>query len=122
MREAIERIKAKYRVACVDCYHGAYVFRKVGSKVWWYVETEERMTWNDKHMPCANCGQVPSEERHDACIANLPGVNYACCGHGKGNGYLSMANGTLIYERETPQLFQHTIKQLKEKRDMLQHN
>ena len=23
----------------------------------------------------------------DACMANLPGVIYACCGHGNGDGY-----------------------------------
>jgi hypothetical protein len=31
---------------------------------------------------CAKCGQPPTENGHDPCIANFPGVIYACCGHG----------------------------------------
>ena len=34
--------------------------------------------------PCPACGKVPTAEGHDACIANLPGVTGACCGHGGG--------------------------------------
>jgi hypothetical protein len=119
--EKISEIKKKYKVSAIDTYHGAFVFCEGRKKVWRYLETEEEMTWRDKHMPCSNCGRTPSEDRHDGCIANLPGVNYACCGHGiKGLGYLYMSNGTLIYERDTPELFFATIKMLKEKRDKLQ--
>lgn len=31
---------------------------------------------------CAECGLLPTPEGHDACIANLPGILSACCGHG----------------------------------------
>lgn len=32
---------------------------------------------------------------HDPCIANLPGITDACCGHGK-EGYLGFENGIVI--------------------------
>jgi hypothetical protein len=34
--------------------------------------------------PCSGCGQLPTAAGHDACIADLPGVRNACCGHGNG--------------------------------------
>ena len=41
-----------------------------------------------KDRPCTRCGEMPTEEGHDACIANLPGVRNACCGHGVEEGYI----------------------------------
>lgn len=41
---------------------------------------------------CPRCAQRPTEDGHDPCIANLPGVRNACCGHG---GALE------AYDRET---------------------
>lgn len=40
--------------------------------------------------PCRACGALePDRETgHDPCIKNLPGVQYACCGHGRGEGYV----------------------------------
>lgn len=47
--------------------------------------------------PCVACGAAgPTSEGHDPCIANLPGVDFACCGHGKQPGYIAFANGTVI--------------------------
>lgn len=31
---------------------------------------------------CLACGCLRTPELHDPCIANLPAVLYACCGHG----------------------------------------
>ena len=36
-------------------------------------------------MICPHCKQDKVEGEHDPCIANLPGVKFACCGHGEGN-------------------------------------
>lgn len=34
--------------------------------------------------PCPRCGRVPTEPRGpDPCLGNLPGVEAACCGHGR---------------------------------------
>lgn len=35
---------------------------------------------------------------HDACIANLPGVRYACCGHSMGRvAYVVFDDGLSLY-------------------------
>lgn len=46
--------------------------------------------------PCVRCGKMPTEEGHDHCIANLPGVQYACCGHGVEDGYVKLYDGQVI--------------------------
>lgn len=46
---------------------------------------------------CGVCQRayVPQYE-HDPCIAALPGIRYACCGHGAGDGYLYFNNGIVV--------------------------
>jgi hypothetical protein len=50
--------------------------------------------WNDGK--CVRCGKERTPEGHDPCIANLPGVRNACCGHGIGPGYISFEDGRII--------------------------
>jgi hypothetical protein len=38
---------------------------------------------------------MPQHE-DDPCIAHLPGIRYACCGHGTGDGYLYFENGIVV--------------------------
>lgn len=45
---------------------------------------------------CPKCGGTPTPEGHDPCIANLPGVMAACCGHGIRYGYIYFENGTIL--------------------------
>src|SRR5262249_1254975 len=45
--------------------------------------------------PCAKCGGHRTPEGHDPCIANLPGVTSACCGHGLG-GYIAFEDRRVI--------------------------
>jgi len=45
---------------------------------------------------CPKCSHYPTEEGHDPCIAGLPGVEYACCGHGTDKGYIKFNNGIVI--------------------------
>jgi len=51
-----------------------------------------------KKLKCPKCGKKRSKDGHDPCIANLPGVEYACCGHGLPNkqGYITFENGIVI--------------------------
>jgi hypothetical protein len=57
-----------------------------------------------RELPCLRCGQFPiiGEKKdtsgfgHDACIANLPGVVAACCGHGFHNKYIKFENGRML--------------------------
>lgn len=52
---------------------------------------------------CPECHLIRKADGYDPCLGKLPGVNFACCGHGgKGNGsvfyrgYISFTNGKLI--------------------------
>ena len=47
---------------------------------------------------CAVCKKSKTKDGHDPCIANLPGVRNACCGHGEPDrGYIQFENGLCIY-------------------------
>lgn len=62
-----------------------------------FEETGKPVTIEDhKHLPCVYCGREPTPEGHDACIANLPSVEFACCGHHTNEGYLNFINGVII--------------------------
>lgn len=39
---------------------------------------------------CPYCGKESTKEGHDACIANIPCICHACCGHGRELGYVSI--------------------------------
>lgn len=48
---------------------------------------------------CPVCKQARGPDMHDPCIPDLPGVKYACCGHGGHGdieGYLYFENGVRI--------------------------
>lgn len=47
--------------------------------------------------PCRKCGATHrTETGQDPCIADLPGVLHACCGHGEGQGYVMFENGMVL--------------------------
>lgn len=49
------------------------------------------------HKLCPKCGLNPADfGGHDPCIANLPGVVLACCGHGVKKGSIRFENGIII--------------------------
>jgi len=53
----------------------------------------------DKSSPprsCPKCNKIPDENGHDPCIKDLPGVRFACCGHGVGEGYIFFEDGRVI--------------------------
>ena len=47
-------------------------------------------------LRCISCKKKATKDGHDPCIANLPGVTDACCGHGRHEGYIVFENGTTI--------------------------
>jgi hypothetical protein len=52
--------------------------------VWRFSDTGEPA--NDENIrarKCPVCQLSPSQNMHDPCIADLPGVRNACCGHGR---------------------------------------
>ena len=44
---------------------------------------------------CFMCAKKRTKEGHDPCLGTLPGVQFACCGHGD-QGYLKLENGTIL--------------------------
>ena len=60
---------------------------------WRYADTHEPATTD---RPCPKCGECETADGHDPCIANLPGVTAACCGHGVHAGYVLLTDGTCI--------------------------
>lgn len=62
---------------------------------WCYVDTGISVASPDR--PCGRCGKDATEEGHDACMANLPGVVNACCGHGHDPAYIMFEDGRSYY-------------------------
>lgn len=48
---------------------------------------------------CPKCEKGPSDEGHDPCIVSLPGVKFACCGHGVADGYVMFEDGRILRGR-----------------------
>lgn len=46
---------------------------------------------------CKLCKEPRTRYGDDPCIANLPGVSFACCGHGRTEGYIKFEDGRTIY-------------------------
>ena len=43
---------------------------------------------------CPLCGKHPTKKGHGPCLANLPGVDNACCGHGEDEApYATLTSG-----------------------------
>lgn len=62
---------------------------------WYFIDNGERVEGSNR--PCKRCGELATEDGHDACMANLPGVVNACCGHGDGPGYIMFDDGRTFY-------------------------
>jgi hypothetical protein len=50
--------------------------------------------------PCPKCGERRTADGHDPCIADLPGVVSACCGHGVVSPYVCLNDGTRFRDGE----------------------
>jgi len=70
---------------------GAYGYAGGGRKIRfdedideWVYAYDLSLVFDETSPPgkCPRCGRMPTAEGHDACIANLPGIINACCGHG----------------------------------------
>jgi hypothetical protein len=69
---------------------------EVGSNGRWIHRDSKGRFISDKNLKCPKCGKEQTAEGHDPCIANLPGVKNACCGHGNKKGYVMFENGLTI--------------------------
>lgn len=61
---------------------------------WKFKDNDELVDGHNRK--CPTCEKRESKNGHDPCIKNLPGVRFACCGHGVHEGYIMFENGTLI--------------------------
>jgi hypothetical protein len=61
-------------------YHGHQIIWVEGE--WVYADTKEKVLEVGKR-PCPVCGKEPTKELHDGCLGRIPGVKFACCGHGE---------------------------------------
>lgn len=57
----------------------------------------------DTGWVCPECGMTRGSDGYDPCLGQLPGVDFACCGHGGksdprvcNEGYIKFANGKII--------------------------
>jgi hypothetical protein len=67
-------------------YHFGHKIYSVGdSNKWYYVDNDEFAGVSGKlkcERMCPRCSSRQTNDGHDPCIKNLPGVIHACCGHG----------------------------------------
>jgi hypothetical protein len=63
----------------------------------WHYSDGTRVS-GDPERQCGHCNRPNSPEGHDPCIANLPDVITACCGHGDdGTAYVQFPGGVVVY-------------------------
>lgn len=70
---------------------------------WRYADDDSPVDYNTPRT-CKKCNMYPTKEGHDPCIANLPGVLNACCGHGVKKAYIAFEDGRVVrgyFEIET---------------------
>lgn len=65
-----------------------------------YFDSDELLD-PSKPKPCKFCGLEYTEKcdegRYvDPCLGKLPGIKYACCGHGQIEAYLAFENGKVL--------------------------
>ena len=80
------------------------------SSPWRYVDTDELIKESPKRK-CPRCDKEETVEGHDPCIANLPDVKYACCGHGIELGaYIKFVNDEVYNFSSTEQIYRFIEK------------
>lgn len=68
---------------------------------WTYEDTGESTAKTWKKRPCGYCGLPATEDGHDGCLGELPGVMNACCGHGRdGEAYIQYSAQVVVRGEE----------------------
>jgi len=67
----------------------------VDNELWLYKDNNKPVKL-DPNRKCNKCKKENTLEDHDPCLAGLPGVINACCGHGTDEGYIQFKNGITI--------------------------
>ena len=74
-----------------------------GHKVCWDEKLNEylyqdggQLVGKEALRDCKKCGKPMNWREPDPCLGILPGVAYACCGHGAEEGYIYFHSGIVI--------------------------
>lgn len=99
------------RIVTVRSYTLGHPIFWMEGEGWKLNSTGERLTDTvEKSLSCVKCGLKATTEGHDPCIANLPGVKNACCGHGVNDGqqaYVQYEDDSVIRFDTTEDLLKH---------------
>lgn len=84
------------------------------SENWYLEETDEKyIPEMENTLVCPKCDKKPAENGHDACMMNVPNVEFACCGHGiKNTAYLKYTDGTIKRFKTTEKILEYIKQQL----------
>ena len=65
---------------------------------WIYADTGLPLPgWGGESRPCKKCGAMMHDHEPDKCLGQLPGVDNACCGHGRPEmAYIRFTNGLSV--------------------------
>ena len=75
-------------------HRGHQMWFDESAQEWRYKDDDTIVHVGCKMRPCGHCGELATEDGHDPCISNLPGVMNACCGHGQDKGaYVQLLDG-----------------------------
>lgn len=77
--------------------HSVYWDKDHRPNIWKYCDTRICAAgWGGADRACPKCLEFSTSKGHDPCIKNLPGVEYACCGHGVEEGYVKFDSGKIL--------------------------
>jgi hypothetical protein len=69
---------------------------------WYFSDTQEEINGKVK---CNHCGMEMKDDEYDSCLGKLPGVKYACCGHGEiSECYIQFLDDTVIRGKDAKDL------------------
>lgn len=74
------------------CLRGHLIY--YDGDIWRYQDDNSSVPDNWEARTCGYCGEHTTAAGHDYCIANLPNVHNACCGHGNtAEAYVQFTDG-----------------------------
>lgn len=84
-------------------YRGNDIEYKNGE--WFFSGTELKVEQCHDTKPCGHCGKLFTNEGHDACLGELPGLMNACCGHGiESEAYVQFLDGSCIRGKDAVEI------------------
>ena len=101
--KAVYAMSAKLRRPVAVTEHGGHLiystlgtYEKEKPSPWRYIDTDELLD-NNHPRPCVVCNKERVHNQPDPCFGWLPGVKFACCGHGfRGQGYITFDDDTEV--------------------------